>query len=382
MNSKERVLKTVAHQEPDRVPVGEWGIDHDHVSRIIGRHTYWRNRKDYTLALWENRRNEVAEGMKKDYAELIEALDYDIIPVEMLFPAGVLCEDPPKPVSEGRWENSKGEVFLYCPANDSIQKMSDSVPEKTSVTDDEIEEYRQRRLAELEDSSRFELMDFIAEKFGDTRALVFRGINIYGIMMGIFGGDETHQLILTSTSPDEIKKLSDVAIEYNKKLLEECAGRKISICMCGKDYGSNLGCIISPHSLREIFFPVMKAVNAEVIRQGMIPFFHCCGNIWDIMDDFVDASYMGYQSIQGTASMDLGRVKKLYGDKLTVWGGIQCETLIQGSIRDVEDEVKRSLELCMPGGGFVFGSTNSVQYGAKTENYLKALETVRKYGVY
>jgi len=39
MTSKERVLKTINHEEPDRVPVGEWGIDHDHVSRIIGKHT-------------------------------------------------------------------------------------------------------------------------------------------------------------------------------------------------------------------------------------------------------------------------------------------------------------------------------------------------------
>lgn len=53
MNSKQRVEATINHVEPDRVPVGEWGIDHDHVSKIIGRHTYWRNRKDTTIALWK-----------------------------------------------------------------------------------------------------------------------------------------------------------------------------------------------------------------------------------------------------------------------------------------------------------------------------------------
>ena len=63
MNSKERVLRTISHEEPDRVPVGEWGIDHDHVSRIIGRHTYWRNRKDETIALWEGRRDDVVESL-------------------------------------------------------------------------------------------------------------------------------------------------------------------------------------------------------------------------------------------------------------------------------------------------------------------------------
>ena len=82
MNSLERVLATVNHQEPDRVPLGEWGIDHDHVSRIIGKDTFWRNRKATTIALWENRRDEVVESMKEDCVRLVEALDYDIITVE------------------------------------------------------------------------------------------------------------------------------------------------------------------------------------------------------------------------------------------------------------------------------------------------------------
>ena len=64
MTSKERVLKAINHEEPDRVPVGEFAIDHDHVSLIIGRHTYWRNRRDVTLALWDGRRDEVVESYK------------------------------------------------------------------------------------------------------------------------------------------------------------------------------------------------------------------------------------------------------------------------------------------------------------------------------
>jgi hypothetical protein len=51
-------------------------------------------------------------------------------------------------------------------------------------------------------------------------------------------------------------------------------------------------------------------------------------------------------------------------------------------MEQAEEEVRQNLEFLMPGGGFIFGSTNSVQYGAKTDNYLKALEVVRKYGAY
>ena len=114
----------------------------------------------------------------------------------------------------------------------------------------------------------------------------------------------------------------------------------------------------------------------------MIPFFHSCGQIWDILDDFVDAGFQGYQSVQASAGMDWAEVKAKYGDKLTMWAGVQCETLIEGSLEQVESEVTNALKTLMPGGGFIFGSTNSVQYGAKTENYLKAVELLRKYGTY
>ena len=128
--------------------------------------------------------------------------------------------------------------------------------------------------------------------------------------------------------------------------------------------------------------PLMKQVNDKVIQQDVLPFFHCWGNIWDIMDDFVKVGYRGYQSIQESAGMDTRRVKERYGKVLTLWTGIQCETLVEGSMQEAEKEVRRNLDFLMQGGGFIFGSTNSVQFGAKTDNYLKALETVRKYGSY
>ncbi|MCK5734005.1 MAG: hypothetical protein KAI38_07450, partial [Candidatus Latescibacteria bacterium] len=81
MTSKERVLCALDHKEADRVPIGEWGIDHDTVERVIGHETYWRARKKGTLSLWDGRRDEVVESEKNDIVELIEKLDQDLVPV-------------------------------------------------------------------------------------------------------------------------------------------------------------------------------------------------------------------------------------------------------------------------------------------------------------
>jgi uroporphyrinogen decarboxylase len=100
------------------------------------------------------------------------------------------------------------------------------------------------------------------------------------------------------------------------------------------------------------------------------------------MDDFIVVGYEGFQSIQESAGMDTKILKERYGEVLTFWTGIQCETLVSGTMAETRDEVMRSLDYLMPGGGFIFGSTNSVQFGAKTDNYLAALDVVREHGVY
>lgn len=380
MTGKERVQKTIAHEEPDRVPVGEWGIDHDHVSKIIGHHTYWRNRKDTTLALWDNRRDEVVESLKQDCVELVEALDYDVITVELVPPKSSHCENPPVKTGEGVWEDKRGNVYRYAASNDSIVCVNSVSEGKLELSEADIA--RALKRAETIDESSFELVDFIAERYRDEKAILFRSIDIAGFLDGPFGGDYSHSLLLSLLCPEEIKRLYDACEAYNRKLMERCKKSGVSIVMQGHDYGMNTGCIISPKSIRDIYMPMMKRVNAAATEMGLPSFYHCCGNIWAIMEDFLDAGYCGYQSIQESAGMDTKKVKELYGDRLTLWTGIQCETLVSGSLQDAEDEVRRGLEFLMPGGGFIFGSTNSVQYGAKTDNYLRALEILRKEGVY
>jgi uroporphyrinogen-III decarboxylase len=152
--------------------------------------------------------------------------------------------------------------------------------------------------------------------------------------------------------------------------------------MQGSDFCMNTGPFFSPVKFRKIFLPLMKRVNADIAEFNMHSFFHCCGNTTLLLGDYVDAGYEGYQSIQVSSGLNNREIKKTYGHKLTMWTGIQCETLIMGSMEELEQEVLEALETLMPGGGFIFGSTNSVQFGANTDNYLRALDLVREKGRY
>jgi uroporphyrinogen decarboxylase len=232
------------------------------------------------------------------------------------------------------------------------------------------------------DESVLELVDYFGDRFGKERAVLFRDMNVYGILLSPFGGDYMHQMIVIAEAEDDLLALQDAAVNYNRLLTEYCAKHNVSIMMQGSDFCMNTGPIISPLTMRKIFFPLMKRVNADIARFGMPSFFHCCGNTTKILDDYVDAGYNGYQSIQVSAGLSNAEIKKEYGGKFTMWTGIQCETLIRGSVSELIQEVTIALEELMPGGGFIFGSTNSVQFGANTDNYLRALDLVREKGNY
>jgi len=89
---------------------------------------------------------------------------------------------------------------------------------------------------------------------------------------------------------------------------------------------------------------------------------------------FVDAGYDVYQSIQASASMDLGEVKKKYGDKLALWGGVRVEHLVSGTPEDIRRDAEYAFQVGPPGGGYIFGDTHSIAVGTKYDNFMAMLD--------
>ena len=90
----------------------------------------------------------------------------------------------------------------------------------------------------------------------------------------------------------------------------------------------------------------------------------------------------GYGEIDVDAGMDPVEVKRRF-PKLTLWGGVSCGKVLAGaSPEGVRAEVRRVLEQCKPGGGLIFGSSNSIHAGIPTENFLAMQEAAREFGRY
>ena len=146
----------------------------------------------------------------------------------------------------------------------------------------------------------------------------------------------------------------------------------------GTDYAYNAGPFLSPAMFREFILPYAKARTESVHSLGLPVIQHACGNNWALLDFFVEIGFECYQSIQNSAGMDLKLLKKRYGRKIALWGGVGVEKLVAGTPEDVAADVRYALRYGKPGGGYIFGASHSIAVGTKYDNYMRMLEEFRR----
>jgi hypothetical protein len=379
MNSKERVRTVLAGSIPDRVPTGEYAIDFDTVEKIIGHETYLRAKAKSQIAFWENRHEEVAESWLKDHIELHEKLDIDIItfPMTTWYIPKPSDEPAPRKVDDTTWEDKYGRVYKYSDATADITCIKDPVMEARQFT---VAEFEKEPCRPFIDERSRKILDAVVQRFKGEKYIAGPSGGEMGMLF--LGGMERGcmELIL---NPDVVK----AAVAHALK--EENLGDEVYIhpeqdgALWGADFGYKTGPFISPAMFRKFFLETNKARVANIHDKFHKPVLkHSCGNNWALLDMFVEMGYDAYQSIQPTAGMDICKVKKLYGDKMTLWGGVALENLVSGTAKDVRADVRRAMKCAKPGGRFILGSSHSIAVGVKYDNYMAMMDEHRKLAKY
>jgi len=194
-------------------------------------------------------------------------------------------------------------------------------------------------------------------------------------------GGETFYLSLLE-NPALIARM----FEKVEALQYECIRRVVRLDCVGAlrindDIAYNNGLLVSPKHLRGYFFPWLKKV-AELCKQQDLPLiFHTDGNVYEVLDDIIDAGVSGLHPIQPNA-MDIGYLKQKVGDKLCLLGNIDVDVMTRGTPQEVEAMVKKNLKEIAPGGGYIVGASNSVPEYIPLDNYNAMRQTTLEYGGY
>lgn len=95
-----------------------------------------------------------------------------------------------------------------------------------------------------------------------------------------------------------------------------------------------------------------------------------------VMETGIDA----LNPIEIKAGMDIYKLKREYGDRLVLHGGIDASILDRPEL--VLPLIKEILPVVKENGGYIFASDHSIPNSVSLETYHQIIETVKQYGSY
>ena len=180
-----------------------------------------------------------------------------------------------------------------------------------------------------------------------------------------------------------LDRLTEHHLEMLGRLLPRVRGH-VDVLVLGDDLGMQSGPQMSRETYREVFLPRHKRIYTYAREQSGAPIFlHCCGGVWQLIPDLIDAGVEILNPVQTSArNMEPERLKREYGRDLTFWGG-GCDTqriLPYGTPDQVREDVRRRLEIFAPGGGYVWCPVHNIMADVPPENIVAALEAAHEFG--
>jgi len=372
MTPKERVYKALNHEEPDRVPTGEFATDYPMVEAVLGRPSFYRGHFKTTKALWEGRRDEVVESMKRDLVEFTLKLGLDMVPVQLV-PSRNQEYRPFEQIGPDTYRDESGNIYRYATGSQWLLCVHHADAGREFTEEDFVYSPPAKP-----DPSEMELIEYVMERLGKTHFIFARS----GDGSLSFPGGMERGLILMHEQPEVYRKAIEVATQYTIAHDRIFIDAGVDALAPGADYSTTRGPMMSPKIVEEILYPAMKAHADAAHARGVKILKHACGNNWAIMDYLVDAGYDAYQSIQSTATMDLKSLKKRYGHRIALWGGVPTETLMHGTPQETRQAVRKAIADAAKGGGFILGTSHSVAIGCRYENYMAMIDELDKSGWY
>jgi uroporphyrinogen decarboxylase len=177
-----------------------------------------------------------------------------------------------------------------------------------------------------------------------------------------------------------LEKITEIRCRMTARYVE--AG--VDIIRLGDDFGTQQSLMMSPATFRDLIKPKLARIidTAKKINPDVIIFFHSDGSIMPLIDDFIDMGVDVLNPVQPEC-VDLVKVKDLYGDRLSFWGGIGIQTTMPfGTTAEVKGKVKEVIEILGRGGGLFIAPTHALQPDVPWENVVAFFEAVDEFGWY
>jgi len=378
MNSRERVLAALNHEESDRIPLDLGG------TTVTGIHVEaYQKLRDYLgLPAVEVELMDLVEQLAAIDEDLVEYLGCDCKRLAPGLPSGYerVFEDQGRYVSfDDEWS-----IGWRKPKDGGLYYDMWKHPLADVEIVDDLEDYE---WPDPTDPQRFEGMRECAEAYrADGKAVVLAPHCVGPTEMHAFlRGWETYYLDL-GLRPELVEflmeKIVDLKEAYWRRALEE-VGDYVDVVMEADDMAGQDRLLMSPETYRTLIKPAHARLFSFIKSHTDAKLFlHTCGAIRPLIPDLIECGVDILNPVQKSAAgMDFFELKREFGQDLVFWGGgVDTQRVFgAGSPVQVRADVEENLRALAPGGGFVFATVHNTQPNVPPENFMAAWHTMRSY---
>ena len=178
-------------------------------------------------------------------------------------------------------------------------------------------------------------------------------------------------------APELISEALEVMTERNITECHAIADRSLSpVVLTYGDIAYKQRLIHSPDFLRREFFPRLKRLNDAWHEHGLKCLFHSDGYLMEVMEDLIESGIDGLNPIETVAGMELKEIREKYGHRLFLAGGIDMSQLLSnGSPDEVREVCRQAIRDAYP--GYFMGSTTEADNSCRLENLQAMFEVAR-----
>ncbi len=386
MNSYERVQATLAHKEPDRIPFDLGST----LQTGMNIKTYRRLREYLGMPAVRDNIINTDQQLAQIDDDMIDRLKVDVRAIEPKPPLNRGCStDVSRDGESYRFRDEWGIDWRMPIVGGHYYNLENSPLDEAET----LEDMSGYRWPDAVDPGRFATMQEQAERYLkiEKRACVLGrlGAGVLEIALWLNGYEKFFCDMLSNEryAQDILEKITDLKLQYWGKTLD-AAGENVMIAMEGDDLGTQSSLLISSELYNRMVRPCHKRIFDFIHSRAKAPvsvFFHSCGAVKSLIPGFIEDGVDILNPVQINAQgMDPIALKKEFGRDVTFWGGgIDTQIILpNASPEKIRDEVRRTIEILAPGGGFVFTPVHNVQSDVPVKNYMAMWEALQEYGAY
>ncbi len=410
MNSRERLLASLKHIEPTKVPFDLGSNPSSAISAIA-----YDNLKKHLGFSHPTLIYDVVQQLAQPHDDVIDKLGIDVVDLGRMFnsqqddwypikmPNGQGAFYPnwfkPEQEADGSWiaKDSNGRPIAKMPIGATFYDQTffpweDGYPEKMEGLDKAMSQVLWSAFVhspwdnidkpDFWEQLRSRTMELWENT--DKAIMVVAGCNLFE--WGTFIRRMDNFMVDPLIDPDNTHAFLDALLERHLAFLAkvcETVGDIVDVIRFGDDLGAMNGAFMDTGTYKLFFKPRHKMLCDYVkANSNMKIFLHSCGSIYSLIPDLIEAGFDIINPVQTQCrDMQPEKLKNEFGKELSFWGGgiETVGTLNNGTEEEVRAQTLQRLEILSKGGGFVFNPIHNIMPEVPPQNIIAMVNAVREF---